>query len=234
MPDELRNIHTLFLEKIHARYSLTPVTLKHPFPERPLRALGAIKINGNVYESGSFLRVMVLTTNFFGGSRCSRSIFLGPRPGLYLPIFSSETILMGTKRAFLVDIHATVRQERWREIGLEERMLAVKSRYAQLTLSPLVMKGKINDIMSKAHLYIRIAPEQDAQALGLFNEYLDLFLAMVDAAAPVGEAQTALAAQDFEQYHQTIMNHDPAVKLYSFLFGKRGGPERVNDLFFAR
>jgi len=234
MTDQLKDIHLQFRNTIAGRYPLKPVSLKHPFPERPLRALGIIKIDGSVHETDKFMRVMVLTTNFIGSSRCSRSIFLGPRPELYLPIFSSETILMGAKRAFLVDIHPTVRQQRWSALNIEERLLAIRSRYPELLTKRLTLKGQINDIMSKAHCYIEVPPELDGQALSLFNEYLDLFLSLVDAAAPVPTDEQTKAREDFEAYHQTVINHDPAVKLYSVLFGKTGGVERVNDLFFAK
>ena len=234
MAEELKDIHTLFLDRITSRYRLREIALKHPFPERPLRALGIIKIDGIVYESDKFLRVMVLTTNFLVSSRCSRSIFIGLRPEFYLPIFSSETILMGAKRAFLVDIHPTVRSERWDGLRVEQQLLEIKSRYRELFAAPLTLKGKINDIMSKAHCYVKVPPELDSRALALFNEYLDVFLEFADAAASVADDNKRNADADFENYHQTVINHDPAVKLYSVLFGKQGGFERVNDLFFAR
>jgi hypothetical protein len=88
--------------------------------------------------------------------------------------------------------------------------------------------------MSKAHCYVEVPPELDGQAVSLFNEYLDLFLALVDAATPVAAEDQTKAREDFEAYHQTVINHDPAVKLYSVLFGRTGGIERVNDLFFAK
>ena len=233
MPDQLQDIHLHFIDKITSRYNLKQVSLKHPFPERPPRALGIIKIDGTVYESDKFMRVMVLTTNFIASSRCSRSIFLGPRSDLYVPIFSSETILMGAKRAFLVDIHSTVRKERWNALNIEDRLLHIRSKYPELLASPLTLKGKINDIMSKAHCYVAVPPEIDGQALSLFNEYLDVFLEIVDAAAPLSADIRKKANEDFDSYHQTVINHDPAVKLYSILFGKTGALERVNDLFFA-
>ena len=68
----------------------------------------------------------------------------------------------------------------------------------------------------------------------LFNEYLDVFLELVDAAAPLSTEDAKKANEDFDIYHQTVINHDPAVKLYSILFGKTGALERVNDLFFAK
>jgi len=234
MAEQLVNIHTRFLEKMGSRYSLGAVSLKNPFPERPLRALGLLKIDGAVYETERFLRVMVLTTQVLSTSRCSRSIFLGPRPGLHLPIFSSENILMGGKRAFLVDIHTTVCSRRWNELAIEQRLLAIRGNYEDLLGEPLTMKGPINRIMSPAYCYVKMHPEMDGRAITLFNEYLDVFLELVDKAAPVVPEGRQQADDDFENYHQTIINHDPAVKLYSMLFGKAGGIERVNDLFFAR
>jgi hypothetical protein len=141
---------------------------------------------------------------------------------------------MGAKRAFLVDIHPTVRSERWDALGVEQRMLDMRGRYQELFSAPLALTGKINDIMSKAHCYVQVPPERDVLALGLFNEYLDLYLDMVDRAAPVAEEDRKKAAADFNNYHETVINHDPAVKLYGVLFGKQGALERVNDLFFAR
>jgi hypothetical protein len=234
MTDHLKDIHLRFVDTISGRYNLHNISLKHPFPERPLRALGIIKIDGAVYESDKLMRVMVLTTNFIVSSRCTRSIFIGPRPEYYLPIFSSETILMGTKRAFLVDIHPTVRQARWNSLKIEERLFDIKSRYEELLSKPLALRGKINNIMSKAHCYVAVQPEQDVLALSLFNEYLNVFLELVDTATPVSSAERKMSYEDFEEYQQTVICHDPAVKLYTMLFGKTGGIERVNDLFFAR
>ena len=234
MAEQLQDIHNLFLDKMTARCKLSAVGLKHTFPERPVRSLGLLKIDGAVYESDRFMRVMVLTTRLPATSRCSRSIFLGPRPGLHLPIFSSETILMGGKRAFLVDIHTTVCTERWNGLAVEPKLCAIRSRYQDPLGEPLTMRGKINDIMSPAYCYVQVQPAMDSRAFSLFNEYLDVFLELVDRAAPVAAEGRQQAAADFENYYQTIIKHDPAVRLYSMLFGKTGGMERVNDLFFAR
>ncbi|MCX8044640.1 MAG: hypothetical protein N3B18_11040 [Desulfobacterota bacterium] len=234
MVDELFSIHRLFLEKLQARYILDPVALTHPFPERPWRSLGLIKIDGSVFSSERFLRAMVLTTTMLVSSRCTRSLFLSPRTELYLPAFSSETILMGSKRAFLVDIHTTVRPQRWQELNIEARMLAIKQRYADLCREPLVLRGRINDIMSRGSVYVRVPPGADGQALGIFTEYLDLYCELVDAARPCEPTEHIRSQEDFEWYYTTVMNHDPAVKLYSLLFGNDGGQARVRELFFAR
>ena len=37
----LMDIHSIVQEELRKRYVLEPVKLKHPFPERPVRALGS-------------------------------------------------------------------------------------------------------------------------------------------------------------------------------------------------
>jgi len=233
MPQTLRDIHLRFLNRVQARCQLAPVALKHPLPERPLRSLGLIKIDGQAFSSHAFMRVLVLTTNFLVSSRCSRSLFLGPHLNLHLPIFSSETIIMGGKTAFLVDIHSTVHRQRFAALRVEERLFAIREKYPELFAEPIQLPGKIADIMSRAHCYIRIPPELDGRALELFDEYLDFFLEIAERAAPVAGDQLRQAQDDYQNYKQTVLDHDPAVKIYSMLFGKSAAVARVKDLFFA-
>ena len=73
----LDDIHLIAFEKLQKQFSLNPVTLKHPLPERSLRALGLVKIDGKVLSSDNFLRVLILkvAVAFF---REVRTIVLGP------------------------------------------------------------------------------------------------------------------------------------------------------------
>ncbi|MCK5256877.1 MAG: hypothetical protein KAQ81_12680 [Deltaproteobacteria bacterium] len=48
----------------------------------------------------------------------------------------------------------------------------------------------------------------------------------------IGEALET-ARRDYEAYTNTVVDHDPAAKVYRILFGKKGGIERVKELFFA-
>ena len=59
----LDDIHLIAHEKLQKRFSLNPVSLKHPLPERSLRALGLIKIDGEVFSSKEFLRVLLMNIN---------------------------------------------------------------------------------------------------------------------------------------------------------------------------
>jgi hypothetical protein len=41
------------------------------------------------------------------------------------------------------------------------------------------------------------------------------------------------ARKAYEEYLATIVEHDPGVRMYKLLFGKRGGEARALDIFFA-
>ena len=75
---KLDDIHLIVQEKLQKRFTLTPENLKHPLPERSWRVLGLVKIDGKVFNSDEFLRVLILNVNV-AFLREVRTIFLGPR-----------------------------------------------------------------------------------------------------------------------------------------------------------
>ena len=50
----LEDIHSITLNKLQKQFSLSPAELKYPLPEWPLRALGLVKIDGQVFSSDEF------------------------------------------------------------------------------------------------------------------------------------------------------------------------------------
>ncbi|MDX1779246.1 MAG: hypothetical protein R3339_10225, partial [Thermodesulfobacteriota bacterium] len=66
-----------------------------------------------------------------------------------------------------------------------------------------------------------------------FHEYLDVYLALVQQTRPLTGEVLERARGDYEKYTNTVIDHDPAAKIYRMLFGKKGGVERVKELFFA-
>lgn len=228
----LEDIHLIVYEKLEKQFSFTPVTLKHHLPERSMRALGLVKIDGKVLSSEEFLRVLILTVNV-ALLREVRTVFLGPRIALDLPVFSSETILMGKKRMFFLDVQRRGGYGRHDDSALYDRLVAIRGKYPDLFASPLRMGREIDKTFSKAYCYVSIAKEQDAQALELLHAYLDVYLEMVRKTQPLTGDRLAMARQDHETYARTVIDHDPAAKVYRVLFGKRGGVERIKELFFA-
>ena len=229
---KLDDIHLIVQEKLQKRFTLTPENLKHPLPERSWRVLGLVKIDGKVFNSDEFLRVLILNVNV-AFLREVRTIFLGPRTELDLPVFSTEAILMGKKRMFFLDVQRRGGYDRHDDSELYNRLVAIKENYHELLAEPLSAGREIEKTFSKAACYVKISRDQDEQALKLFHEYLDAFLEMVHQAQPLTGDALETARRDYDMYTNTVIDHDPAAKIYKILFGKKGGIERVKELFFA-
>ncbi|MCP4716800.1 MAG: hypothetical protein GY868_16885, partial [Deltaproteobacteria bacterium] len=128
---DLMGIHTTVQAEINKHFRLTPVTLKHPFPERPARALGLMKINGEVFSTDKLLRVVFIRPQlpvYFA----VRSMFIRPRVELDLPVFAGEVMRTGSKKMLIVDIHRTGKTHH-DDSSLFEKMIAVRDRYPDLT-----------------------------------------------------------------------------------------------------
>ena len=101
----LQDIHAEALSELRKRISLSPVSLKHPFPERPARALGLVKLDGEVFSSSKLQRIVFLRINLPFYFKVY-STFIRPKLEYNLPVFSCEVVCMGSKKMFLVDSHA--------------------------------------------------------------------------------------------------------------------------------
>jgi hypothetical protein len=229
--ESLKEIHPFALAELKKRFPLNTVPLRHPFPERPIRTLGLIKFDADVFTSEKFSRVVLMRVNlpfYFSAS----STFLRPRVELGLPPFDAETVIMGKRRIFMVDIQGTGKSAGCDESALFERLINIRERYPALLEKKMKIRGEIQNVFSNAACQVKIKEEKDTQALSIFSEYFDVFLEMVDKATPLSGAALDQARQSFEEYSYRVLNHDPGVKTFKMFFGKKGGMERVHDIFF--
>jgi hypothetical protein len=88
--------------------------------------------------------------------------------------------------------------------------------------------------MSPASLYVKITKDQDRRAFDLYQAYLDLYIDLVERAEPVTGVALERTKADFDDFMNTVMEHDPGVKIYKTFFGEKGGKERALDLFFGK
>jgi hypothetical protein len=229
--ESLKEIQFIALEKIKKRFSLEPVSLKYPFPERPIRALGLVKIDGEVFSSEKFSRVVLMRIKlpFY---LAASSTFLLPRRELGLPLFDAETVIMGKRRIFMVDIQGRGESTEHNDPVLFDRLIEIRERYPSLLEKKVKQLGEIQSVFSKAACQVKITEDQDEQALSIFREYLGVFLEMVDKAIPLSGDALDQARHVSEGYLKTVLNHDPGVKGYKILFGKKGGVTRALDIFF--
>ena len=231
--ETLKDIHCIALEELQKRFSLKPVPLKYPFPERPIRTLGLVKSDGEVFSSEKFSRVVLMRINL-PIYLSVRSLFLRPRMELDLPIFSCETVLTGKKRMFLVDIHRTGENTGHDDSVLFDRLIKTRDRYPDLIKNKKTQQGEIQSVFSKAACQVKIGEDLDEQALSIFKEYLQVFSEMVEKATPLSGEALDKAKNAFEGYLKTVVDHDPGVKGYKMLFGKEDGVTRALDIFFDR
>jgi hypothetical protein len=229
----LRDIHPIAQSELKSTFPLTPVSLKYPFPERPLRTLGLVKVDGEVFSSEKFSRAVFFRLNlpvYMG----VRSIFLRPRMEYDLPVFSCETVITGTKRMFILDIHRTGKSRGHDDSALFDRLIKIREGYPDLLKEKTTTGGEIETVFSKAICQVKIGAELDDQAISLFRDYLGVFTDLVEKATPLSGTALEEAQQAFEGYLETVVDHDPGFKGYKMLFGKEGGVDRALNIFFDR
>jgi hypothetical protein len=228
----LMDIHTIVQKELRKRYALEPVTLKHPFPERPLRAVGLMNINGEVFSTDKFLRVVFIRPElpvYFA----VRSMFIRPRVELDLPVFAGEVMKTGNKKMVIVDIHRTGKTHH-DDSALFDQMLKIQERYPALIKHTKKRQDAIQEVFSRAACQVDITEELEDQAVSLWKEYLNLFCDMVDKSRLVSGDELKKTQQVFEDYLKTLVDHDPGVGIWKVLFGKKGGVERSMDMHFGR
>ncbi|MDX1777609.1 MAG: hypothetical protein R3339_01905, partial [Thermodesulfobacteriota bacterium] len=162
----LRDIHPIAQTELKSKFPLTPVSLKYPFPERPLKTLGLVKVDGEVFSSEKFSRAVFFRLNlpiYMG----VRSIFLRPRMEYDLPVFSCETVITGKKRMFILDIHRTGESRGHDDSALFDRLIKIRDGYPDLLKEKTTTGGEIETVFSKAICQVKITADLDDQAINL-------------------------------------------------------------------
>lgn len=227
----LKGVHRQVLDDLSKRILPVPVALKHPFPERPGRALGIIKLDGEVFYSEQFQRIVCLRISlpFYV---TVYSTFIRPKIAYDLPVLSCEVICMGSQRVFVLDIHGVGDNPRMDELLLK-RLLTIRSSYPDLLAFQKKAAAGIQSLQSEAACRMKIGKDLDERALALVHEYLTAYLDLAAARQPLDEAALAAAQTEFDSYLKTVIDHDPGVKGNILFFGRKGGIERALDIFYG-
>ena len=229
----LRDIHPIAQAELKNKFPLTPVSLKYPFPERPLRTLGLVKVDGEIFSSEKLSRAVFFRLNL-PVYMAVRSIFIRPRMEFDLPVISCETVITGKKRMFILDIHRTGENTEHDDSALFEKLIKIREGYPDLLREKTTTGGEIETVFSKAICQVKITEERDDQALNLFREYFGVFTNLVEKATPLSGAALEKARTAFEGYLTTVVDHDPGFTGYKILFGKEGGVDRALTIFIDR
>jgi len=227
----LMDIHPRVQTELKKYFALRPVQLKHPFPERPPRALGLMRIDGEVFSSDKLLRVVFIRPElpfYFA----VRSMFIRPRVELDLPVFAGEIMRTGKKKMLIVDIHRTGKTHH-NDSALFEQMIQIRCRYPDLTKYSKKQGGKVQEVFSEGACQVVIPEELDDRAVSVFLEYLQLFCGLVARAQPVAGDVLKKTMAVFDDYLKHLIDHDPGVGIWKKLFGEKGGIERSMDMHFG-
>ena len=227
----LMNIHPLVQAELRKYFELKPVRLKHSLPERPVRTLGLMRIDGEVFSSDKLLRAVFIRPQlpvFFA----VRSMFLRPRVEYDLPVFAGEVMRTGRKKMVIVDIHRTGKTHH-DDSALFDKMLAIRDRYPDLTKYEKQQGGKVQEVFSRAACQVVIPEELDDRAVDLFLEYLQLFCGLLRDTAPVAGEELVRTRAVFDDYLKHLIKYDPGVNVWKMIFGEKGGVERSMDMHFG-
>jgi hypothetical protein len=227
----LMNIHPIVQDELRKFFELQPVELKHPLPERPVRALGLMRIDGEVFSSEKLLRAVFIRPQlpaFFA----VRSMFLRPRVEYDLPVFAGEVMRTGSEKMVIVDIHRAGKTHH-DDSALFDKMIEIRNRYPDLAKYTKKQGGKVQEVFSRAACQVVIPEELDDRAAGIFLEYLHLFCDMLRQASPVAGDELKRTMAVFDDYLKSLIEHDPGVGVWKMLFGARGGVERSMDMHFG-
>jgi len=228
---DLMDIHSRAQAEMRKRYQLMPVSLKHPFPERPLRALGLMKIDGEVFSTERLLRVVFirpqLPTYF-----AVRSHFIRPRVEYDLPVFAGEVMQTGKKKMLIVDIHRAGKTHH-DDSTIFDRMLTIRNRYPELTKYEKKQTGQVQEVFSPAACQVSFPADLDELAGGIYIEYLNLFCDVVNETKAKSGEELRKTQEVFDDYLKTLVDHDPGVRVWKALFGAKGGIERSLDMHFG-
>jgi hypothetical protein len=211
---------------------VAPVALKYPFPVRPARMLGLIKFDGQVYNSEKLTRAVFMQISLPVFMKVY-STFISPKIEYDLPVFTCETILMGKKRVFVVDAHASGAGGENQHTSFFDRLMEIRNRYPELTRLHKTSKDGIASLQSKAAVRVTMPRALDEQAAGIFSEYFSAYLDLVNSAEPVTGLARAKLQAAFDTYLKTVVDHDPGVKGNIMFFGKKEGLERALDMFYG-
>lgn len=230
----LQEIHSVVVSEIKKTLTLNPVTLKYPFPARPVRALGLIKMDGEVFSSEKLLRVVCLRISL-PVYITIYSTFIRPKLEYDLPVLSCEAVCMGSKRIFVLDIHRTGDvSEKDEDTAFFDRLVRIRDSYSDLLKYQKQGGGKgLESLHSRAVCKIKITKDMDERVLQISREYLSAYADLVNKADSLSGDALEKAREAFESYLKTVVDHDPGVKANKIFFGKEEGVERALEMYYG-
>lgn len=230
----LTNIHSEVVDSLKKHFTLDQVQLKYPLPARPIRMLGLIGMDGEVYSTDKLLRISCLRISLPVFMRVF-STFMRARIEYDLPAMICEIVYMGKNIIVVLDVHRTGDvAELEQDKPFFDSLMDIRNRYSDLMTFHQEPKGGIENLVnSRAACRLKIKAAQEERALELVKEYLDAFSKYVAQSAPLEGDALVKAKENFDRYLETVVEHDPGVKGNKVFFGKKEGVNRALEMFYG-
>jgi hypothetical protein len=230
----LQNVHSEVANGLSKHFPLQKVQLKYPFPVRPPRVLGLVKLDGEVYSTDKLQRVVCMRITLPVFMKVY-STFIRPKIEYDLPAFLCEVVYTGSKLLLVLDVHRTGDvAELEKDKTFFDDLMEIRGRYDDLLRFQKKAEGSVaNLVQSRATCRLGITAEHEERALTLVKEYLDAFAKYVTQSQALGGEELETVKKNFETYLQSVVEHDPGVKGNKVLFGKKEGVKRAMDIFYG-
>ena len=230
----MQKVHSEIASDLNKHFSLQKVQLKYPFPVRPRRTLGLVKLDGEVFSTDRLQRVVCMRITLPVYMKVY-STFIRSRIEYDLPAFLCEVVYTGSKLLVVLDVHRTGDvAELAKDKAFFDGLMDIRSRYDDLLRFQKQAKGSVaNLVQSRATCRLSLTAEHEERALALVKEYLDAFAKYVVKSQALSGKELESVKSDFERYLQSVVEHDPGVKGNKVLFGEKEGIERAMEIFYG-
>lgn len=230
----LVNIHSEIVGGLKKHFALERVQLKYPLPARPMRMLGLVRMDGEVYGTDKLQRIACLRIALPVFMKVY-STFIRAKIEYDLPALICEVVYVGKKIILVLDVHRTGDvAELEHDKPFFDKLMDIKKRYSDLLAFQQQAKGGVAKLVnSRAVCRLKITAAQEARAVELVKDYLDSFAEHV-AECPSLTGEALVQAQEvFDRYLETVVEHDPGVKGNQLFFGKQEGIDRALEMFYG-
>ena len=232
--ETLKDIHKEIVIGLEKHFPLDRVKLTYPLPVRPVRMLGLLGMDGEVYSTDKIMRAVCFRIKFPVFLKVYTT-FIRSKIEYDLPALICEVVYVGKKIILVLDVHRTGDMaELEQDKPLFDKLSEIKSSYDDLLAFEMAAKGGLEKIVqSRAMCRLKIGASQEPRAAALIKEYIDAYGgAVLDSPKLSGDA-LARAREDFNVYLETVVEHDPGVKGNKIFFGKKEGVKRALEMFYG-
>jgi hypothetical protein len=215
------------------RLKMTPVKTNPAFRKIiPVRALGLVRFETEVYRSERLESISLMKAGLFGLVRIF-NIVLRPNPRFNLPLLSSDVMFTGSRRAFYIEVIDPAGLDDGNKAAGFRRMLDLKRQTAGFE-QRTAFSGWYGRVLADCTVMTRTTRRNDALMLRIHGEFLRAYLAMTEGAQPLDETVSRRVGDSILGFVNRLTGEGgSSVKLFRRLVGPEKGRDFVRSMVFG-